>query len=516
MLTLRRWPALFLMPFLCAAVVSGPQSKAYANSLVFGSFSVQANAEGYAGRLRERFLENIHVYPIETSRGLMYRVATGALNEQDLQTVATSAENLKLPFWRQYVSPEGSPEPAPATVDGTDLDLPLSVQDETLHRSTLDFDLGMQTRGYAREGADGQDQLNLSFSARMQYYREWDDGFKSFTFTPFVRYDGTDNERTHFDIRELFYSTIGEATELHVGARQIFWGVTEFHHLVDVINQTDLVENIDGEDKLGQPMVQLSLLRDYGVVEFFLLAGFRERTFPGPDGRLRLPIPIDTDRPIYESSAGNKRMDGAIRWSHTLGPTELAVYHFSGTNRDPQFVPEMQPDGELVLRPRYTVIDQTGLEALTILGDWALKLEAITRSGDGDRYAAFTTGVERTFVGAFGGRGDVGIVVEYMFDERDELATNTLFEHDIAFGTRWRANDVDDTEALFGLIWDVESEEYVVTLEASRRLGETWTLFFEGRAFAGGSDDSRFPDQSIKTSFLQRDDFIQLELTRYF
>ncbi|MDD7885073.1 hypothetical protein [Flavivirga sp. 57AJ16] len=34
--------------------------------------------------------------------------------------------------------------------------------------------------------------------------------------------------------------------------------MTESNHLVDIINQTDAVETFDGEEKLGQPMVQLS------------------------------------------------------------------------------------------------------------------------------------------------------------------------------------------------------------------------------------------------------------------
>ena len=38
---------------------------------------------------------------------------------------------------------------------------------------------------------------------------------------------------------------------LSIGLGKVFWGVTEFNHLVDVINQTDLVEGIDGEAKLG-------------------------------------------------------------------------------------------------------------------------------------------------------------------------------------------------------------------------------------------------------------------------
>ena len=93
-----------------------------------------------------------------------------------------------------------------------------------------------------------------------------------------------DSERTHFDIRELFGLWVFERWELGVGIRKVFWGVTESQHLVDIINQTDLVDSIDGEEKLGQPMVNVSIPHEWGTVDLFILPYFRERTFPGRDG----------------------------------------------------------------------------------------------------------------------------------------------------------------------------------------------------------------------------------------
>lgn len=385
---------------------------------------------------------------------------------------------------------------------------------------SLDLDLGLQLRAFPKHGLDGQSRTQGSLSARVEYHRTWDAQRSSLTFTPFVRLDGEDDERTHFDVRELYFSRVGPDWDIHLGAKQVFWGVTEFKHLVDIINQTDLVENIDGEDKLGQPMAHLSLVRDWGILDFFLLTGFRERTFPGEDGRLRPPLPVDDDA-SYESGAGRWRVDGAVRWQHHVGPVTFGIHHFSGTSRAPVLVPEPTPDGQAVLRPFYPVIDQTGLDAQAIFGDWAWKLEAISNSGYEGRYSAFNAGFERTLVGFLGGRGDLGLVVEYMFDDRDEAAFDTLFEHDLAFGTRWRLNDVADTQALLGVIWDVKTDEYVVKLEGSRRLGDTWTLLVEGRIFGGSETPMTgaplpFAESADRAWPLERDDFLQLELTRYF
>ena len=72
-----------------------------------------------------------------------------------------------------------------------------------------------------------------------------------------------------------------------VGINSVFWRVVESNHLVDILNQTDLIEDIDGEEKLGQPMISLSTQQDWGGLSLFVLPWFRERTFPSEEGRLR-------------------------------------------------------------------------------------------------------------------------------------------------------------------------------------------------------------------------------------
>ncbi len=510
-------------------------------SLVFGSFSSPENAANWAARVSLLLNTPIEVESLRNAQGVWYRVVTTAASETTLNAVRRAADSHKLTYWRLTRLP-GSPDVVAETLPGKSKPPPPGPvrhappvrarepepiahepgKDAADTNSQLDFDLGLQTRTYRVEGFNGQSRFQPSLSAQLDYYRTWDQERQSLTFAPYIRYDAEDSERSHFDVRELFWSQVGNDWDLHVGVRQVFWGVTEFHHLVDILNQTDLVENIDGEDKLGQPMVHLSLVRDWGILDIFALPGFRERTFPGQDGRLRTVPMVDGDHPIYESGARNTRVDGAIRWSHNLGPFEFGIYHFTGTSREPQLVPWGLTSGEIVLRPRYPVIDQTGLEALAVLGDWVLKLEVITRSGFGPRYAAFNVGFEKTLVGVMGTRTDLGLVAEYMFDDRDDEAFNTVFEHDLAFGTRWSMNDIADTQALLGVVWDVKTEEYFFSMEASRRLGETWTLLLEGRVFGGADEpDSNALLQSLfdadnKTASLQRDDFIQLELTKYF
>lgn len=179
------------------------------------------------------------------------------------------------------------------------------------------------------EFPDQKDQ-DFSLAFAPEYYIDWAEGDQEFGFRPFFRNDTADDQRTHADIRELYWRTRHERWVGKIGVDVVFWGVTESQHLVDIINQTDLVENIDGESKLGQPMVNLDYLSDWGNWQLYLLPYFRERTFPGKHGRLRSEPAVDTRNPQYESGAEEKHIDGAVRWSHNIGDWDIGLAHFSG------------------------------------------------------------------------------------------------------------------------------------------------------------------------------------------
>ena len=237
----------------------------------------------------------------------------------------------------------------------------------------------------------------LSAVTEPEYSHEWADGTNNLDVKLFYRVDQYDEQRTHGDIRELSWTGVSDNWELLAGISKVFWGVAETQHLVDIVNQTDLVENLDGEDKLGQPMIRASTERDWGTVDFFILPGFRERTFPGPEGRPRPNIVIDTEQDaIYDFSAGKNHIDLAARYSHYIGEWEFGLSFFSGTGREPtDFKPvAVSPVGEPIVLPIYSLINQIGLDGQTFFGDWTWKLEAINteaRSGDKKGINSFQT-----------------------------------------------------------------------------------------------------------------------------
>lgn len=286
-------------------------------------------------------------------------------------------------------------------------------------------------------------------------------------FVGFARIDSMDSSRTHFDIRELFVETFVEDWVLGVGIGKTFWGVVESRHLVDIVNQTDFVEQPDGEAKLGQPMIRVGVeTESLGMVTAFVMPGFRRRTFAGPDGRFPLPVPL-ADAPL-ESTLGRAHPDLAVRWSSSFGDLELALSHFYGHSREPVLAPV----------PSYPLMHQTGLETQLIAGAWLLKLESIARFGQGAPFAAASGGVEYTWSGAFGTRADLGFIAEGHYDGRDD-GTFTFHDHDAFGGLRIALNDEAGTELLAGSLVDVRTGSTVVSVEASRRLGDRIKLSLE-------------------------------------
>ena len=300
---------------------------------------------------------------------------------------------------------------------------------------------------------DDQRDGDVSLAFEPEYYKDWNDGLRAITFTPFARIDSTDPERTHFDIRAAHYLHVIGDWEWRIGLAKVFWGVTESQHLVDIINQTDLVENLDTEDKLGQPMIETTWLQDWGALQFYVLPGFRERTFPGRNGRLRTGLIVDTDKEEYESGAEEYHVDWALRLKTQFGPVDIGLSHFNGTSRVPELRPSLNSSGGLELIPFYGLIDQTGLDLQAIIGNWTWKLESILQNKKGRDFAAAVGGYEYTFYGVADKPGDLGVLMEYHFDDRKQDAP-TGFQDDFFLGMRYAFNDAQDTEILAGGLYD--------------------------------------------------------------
>lgn len=368
--------------------------------------------------------------------------------------------------------------------------------------------VALEARGFLDDPLfPDQKRDSVSLAVQPEVYYQWKNGSR-LTFTPFARIDSSDPERSHFDIREFQYLMLRDGWELRIGIGKVFWGVTEFLHLVDIINQTDLIESIDAEEKLGQPMVHLSIPRGRGVLDLFVLPYFRERTFPGRGGRLRSRVAVDTGGALYENSAREYHTDLAVRYSHTAGDWDFGVYHFHGTGREPELRPQIDRGGNLSVIPFYLQINQTGIDLQAVKGNWLLKLESIYRTGQGESFGAFVGGFEYSVINIASSNMDLGLIGEWAYDERGDEAT-TVFDNDLMTGIRLALNDAESTGFLIGHIRDLDGRGSVLSLESSRRLRDNWKLSIDAFLVLHASEGDPVYD-------LRDDDSVQLELSYYF
>ncbi|MEN8375419.1 MAG: hypothetical protein ABFS34_08225 [Gemmatimonadota bacterium] len=383
--------------------------------------------------------------------------------------------------------------------------LPAAAGAQQMFQARAEMETRLFPHAPLTPGQSGRASASFAIEPEVQF--GWGDHL--LRVTAFARADTEDGARTHLDVREALWEWFAGDWEVRAGVGRVFWGVTESQHLVDIVNQTDLVEAVDGEEKLGQPLIGVTRLSAFGTFDFFLLPIFRERTFPGADGRLRTALPVLEERANVE-----RQLDFAARWFHVLGPIDLGVSHFHGTAREPRFA---LVDGAEApaLAPVYETIDQTAVDAQATLGDWLFKLEALTRSGQGPRAWAAVGGFEYTFADLRGSGADLGVLAEYHFDSRPDAVvgqlalTPTPFDDDLFIGGRLALNDVQSSELLGGAVVDLSTGATATFVEASRRLGEDWLAELEARTFSW--THSSDPLHSVR-----RDDHLQLRLSWYY
>ena len=379
--------------------------------------------------------------------------------------------------------------------------------------------LSMETRLYPQSAAhSGQRSHSSGLVAELTAYMEDDEG-RSLTVTPFLRFDAGDPERTHADLREAFFLVYGDVGEdeweVRLGVDRVFWGVVESRPLVDIVNQTDLVEHPNEKTKMGQPMVHVTWAGDWGALELFGLTWHRERTYPGRHGRQRSALVVDHALTSYESAAEEWHLDLAGRYSGSFGPLDVGLSVFDGTSRDPALLPALSGP-EFVLAPHYEQIRQFGLDMQLTTGSWLFKLEAIHRAGAQNRrllehfvyeeedYAAFVAGGEYTFYSVWDSESDLSLLAEWARDSRGRWGTNA-FDNDLFLAARLGLNDEQSTEFVLSVLESLDSGSRVLTAELKRRLSDHWSVHAESIVYLGiDEDDLVYP--------VRRDSFLGVNL----
>jgi hypothetical protein len=166
------------------------------------------------------------------------------------------------------------------------------------------------------------------------------------------------------------------------------------------------------------------------------------------------------------------------------------------------------PAGERLI-PFYAVTQQAGVDVQYTRNAWLWKLEAIAREGQGKRFGAGVAGFEYTLYQVGRSAADVGLLVEYLYDGRDETAPPTIYDDDLFVGSRLALNDALDTQLLGGMIVDRNDGSVAAFLEAERRIGSRVKLELETRWFTNVA-----PANTLRV--FDRDSHVVLRVSRFF
>ncbi|WP_444919687.1 hypothetical protein ACJJID_11970 [Microbulbifer sp. CnH-101-G] len=326
---------------------------------------------------------------------------------------------------------------------------------------------------------------------------EGDIGDTGYKLRLFGSWDEQDGERRYADIRQASLHWRRDQLSLNLGVSTFFWGVSESLNIVNVLNQADLRQAIDGKEKMGQTFASLGLRFDNGELSIFYLPTFREREFPE---RPSFGLPI-SDRALFESS--NRGGDVALRGHFYAGDLETGIGYFRGTRRAPLLV-RPSPSATM-LTPFYIETENFLLDTLYLLGDTTLKLEAKTGRELEQGFFAANVGLEHPIYSLPDSMQDLSLIAEYLIDDRDEQA-ETLGQNDLFVGLRASFGDTGDSEFRGVISYDFDSHGNYLDLGLEHRLSDYFRI--ETRAFlflnVGRSDTWLYP--------VRDEDFIEFKL----
>lgn len=381
------------------------------------------------------------------------------------------------------------------------LSLNVFAENDFSFKTELGFDYRIFPEKSTRYPNDQNSQFSGYLKPELELFPP--DSKFEYKFSGFLRNDSSDDARDYFEIKELFVQYVDDNFDLTIGSIQNFWGVTESAHIVDIINQKDFREDLDGEEKLGQPSIRYRRYFDMDLFSFYIMPYFRERPSSTFNKRFSSALPVNSSS-LFPGSASKNHIDFSTRFQKNLGNNDIGLIFFRGNSRDPIVTIE-----NFNIVNTYKIINVLGLDYQYTSEDLLIKLETTNTNGFGKSYNSTVFGFEKLLPSIFS-RIEVNTLLEFQFDDRNiSEAPATSLDDDIFFGFRFNLNDVNDTQFLIGSNIDTNDTSSFSILEGSRRFLDSYKLSLTYRGFNNYNNDQPF-------YFLKNDDYINLNISKFF
>ena len=153
----------------------------------------------------------------------------------------------------------------------------------------------------------------------------------------------------------------------------------------------------------------------------------------------------------------------------------------------------------------YPILSQTSLDIQSTKGAWLYKLETLTAKNGEERHLGIAGGTEYTIYGLRETTSDLGIIVEYTFDDRNDFA----FNNEGVLALRWTKNDIKSTSLLAGLVADMSGSSNRFFAEFEQRIRDDLKVFID-MSINGEIDADDF------TYAFEEDSQLTLKIAKYF
>ncbi|MFT5806533.1 MAG: hypothetical protein ACI9LG_000803 [Moritella dasanensis] len=301
-----------------------------------------------------------------------------------------------------------------------------------------------------------------------------------YTVHPFIRIDERDDERTYIDLREFKAALVTKKWQASIGFDQVYWGVMENHHLVDIVNQTDYNESPNGEDKLGQPMLRLGINLNDALLEAMLLIGYREAAMPTPGARFSFENDYSYE---YEGWGEEYHPDIALRYSKSIKNIDLGVSYFGGHTRTPELLSQTVGDPVWYVN----LVDQVSVDVNADLGRIELKAEVLYKVVEDQSTRAMVLGTEFKLIQ--NKNVGVNLLAEYSWDQHGVDAFDNSFQNDLFAGARITLFGLNDSEILLGHNYDFDFSSQHGFVQAKVNVTKKLSVGLEGWWFNVSDDD---------------------------
>jgi hypothetical protein len=360
-------------------------------------------------------------------------------------------------------------------------------------------DIAATYRAFAHEAASADDGADYRQAPGLQGEMDASGhiGDADVKLRLFGSWDAEDEKRRYGDIRQASAQWRHDRLSFGAGVGTFFWGVSETINIVNVLNQADLRQAVDGKDKLGQSFTSMSLRFDTGELSLYYLPIFREREF---SQRPSFGLPV-SERAQFETS--ERGGDLALRGQLYLGDLEVGLGYFNGTRRAPLLLRSSGTARELT--PWYIETENLLLDALYLVEDSILKLEVKTGRERDQGFFAANLGLEVPVYSLPDGLQDLSLIAEYLIDDRDEQA-ESLGQNDLFIGLKSTFGDIGNSQFRGLVSYDFDSHANYLDLSLKHRLNDY--LRIETRALlflnARPEDSWLYP--------VRDEDFIEIKL----